>query len=1494
MKKFTLLLFMLIFAQTNIWAQNACPNDQTVVTSEGCSITVADYTPQTFFDPTPTSITQDPAPGSILNVGYHTIMFTATYDGAPDKTCSFVLRVKDNTAPTMNTIPTQTVFIEEDGSIIMQNYIPFANPTDDCDNSPTATQDPAANAVLTDFNQYTTVTITATDNSDNSTETTFQVLATDSINPTISCLGDQELTVNTVCQVALPDYRGFLTISDNYYPNESLTVTQVPAPGTTLYPGITMVEIEVSDPSNNASHCSFEIEITDEIPPMVLTIPPQTLYIDQNGQITMPDYIPLAQVSDGCDQDPLVVQVPNFGLINDFEQYTSVTITATDAAQNTASTTFAMTYLDSISPSITHEPLPDVLVDDDCLAFIPDYTATAVVSDNYYPVNELVITQDPAAGEQYTLGEYNIRLTVTDPEDNVANYTLPVNIIDGMPPVITPIGDQTLFIDENGQIYVPDYKEEATITDNCDSDPIRSQDPPVGLLENFETVTTYRVTAEDFSGNISTDFFDVTYVDAIPPTFDYPESYELFVDETCTTVIPDVIALGTVTDNYSGVASITQFPTEGTEIGLTNAPVTLTAVDFAGNESQIEVEMIVRDLIPPVLEDIPSQTVFIDAEGEVTLPDYIPMANAFDFCDPAPEVIQLPAPGLLPNFDDYTEIAITATDNFGNETIEIFPIVFVDLIPPVITCPIIEILEVGETCTAVLPDYALDATATDNYSEYIIWEQSPEIGSIVELGPVEITLTAIDDSGNASSCTFTVDVVDNQAPLVNQLNDTTIYFNQDGEIIVPDYIPLANVRDFCDIDPEAYQLPPAGLLVEYEDYTEIAIIATDFADNSTLMTFDVAFVDSISPTIECLPQQTLFKDEFCLVEVPDYTGDIVTTDNVDPNPIVTQEPLPGTFIEDDLFTIRVVSTDASGNSKSCSFFVQTIDEIPPVIPECPNGHELYVDQDCQVLLPDLREMIAPTDNCDPLPTIVQTPDIGTPLTVGIYNITFLVSDLNNNITTCSFPVTVTDVIPPVITQMMGDQVIDVIPNTCDGILPNYTSYIEATDNCDLELTYTQLPAPGTIISGMVNEITIEVTDSFDNVAFNIFNVAVIDDQAPIITCPIETFTVPAGEECYAEVPDFTLVVPVTDNCDDAPNFVQSPLPGELFLTETEVLLTATDASGNTSTCTVSVVSEDVTPPAIEEVTNQTLEAVENCEAILPFYPDLIEIVDNCDANPTVYQVPLEGTTIGGNTEVTVFAEDASGNNSSYTFIVQITDNTPPVINCVNNISSCDPVIVFDEPIATDNCSVSSIEQIAGPPSGSDFPIGITPIVFEATDEAGNTSTCQFNIEVYPIPEVVLYEYEDPEFCDDDEPIELPLGTPLGGLYAGNGVENGYFHPAIAGVGTHIITYTYTSEDGCSATDEIEVIVSICSGNAEYSGESLSLFPNPFNDKLTLQMTKTDIDMIQVMDYSGKMMMVKDVQAKNYTMDMADLPSGIYFIHVQCASGNHFFQKVIKN
>jgi hypothetical protein len=81
------------------------------------------------------------------------------------------------------------------------------------------------------------------------------------------------------------------------------------------------------------------------------------------------------------------------------------------------------------------------------------------------------------------------------------------------------------------------------------------------------------------------------------------------------------------------------------------------------------------------------------------------------------------------------------------------------------------------------------------------------------------------------------------------------------------------------------------------------------------------------------------------------------------------------------------------------------------------------------------------------------------------------------------------------------------------------------------------------------------------------------------------------------------------------------------------------------------------------------------------------------------------------------------------------------------------------------------------------------------------------VTVNPVPQVSLSSLSP--VCDTASAFALTGGAPAGGVYSGSGVSNGSFDPSAAGVGSNVITYLYTDNNGCSGTAATTVEVLDC-------------------------------------------------------------------------------------
>jgi hypothetical protein len=100
--------------------------------------------------------------------------------------------------------------------------------------------------------------------------------------------------------------------------------------------------------------------------------------------------------------------------------------------------------------------------------------------------------------------------------------------------------------------------------------------------------------------------------------------------------------------------------------------------------------------------------------------------------------------------------------------------------------------------------------------------------------------------------------------------------------------------------------------------------------------------------------------------------------------------------------------------------------------------------------------------------------------------------------------------------------------------------------------------------------------------------------------------------------------------------------------------------------------------------------------------------------------------------------------------------------------------------------------------------GMKTITYSYTDANGCSATASSTITVNSLPVVTIGNIS--AICTGSSPVTLTAGNPAGGTYSGNGITNNSFNPALVGVGTYPVTYTYTDGNGCSASTNGSVTV----------------------------------------------------------------------------------------
>jgi sugar lactone lactonase YvrE len=180
-----------------------------------------------------------------------------------------------------------------------------------------------------------------------------------------------------------------------------------------------------------------------------------------------------------------------------------------------------------------------------------------------------------------------------------------------------------------------------------------------------------------------------------------------------------------------------------------------------------------------------------------------------------------------------------------------------------------------------------------------------------------------------------------------------------------------------------------------------------------------------------------------------------------------------------------------------------------------------------------------------------------------------------------------------------------------------------------------------------------------------------------------------------------------------------------------ITLTVTDTGGGSDTDEVLVNIVDTMPPTINVVGANPLTV----ECHTSFSDPGATAGDGCDGSVAVNTSGSVDADTPGTYAITYTATDGT-HTATATRIVHVVDTAAPVISCPANVvvtlppnsSATATAVNYPAATATDSCS-TSVTVGSSPASGSVFPVGTTTVNATATDGAGNTSSCSFNVTV---------------------------------------------------------------------------------------------------------------------------------------------------------------------
>ncbi|MCK6639339.1 MAG: HYR domain-containing protein [Bacteroidia bacterium] len=466
-----------------------------------------------------------------------------------------------------------------------------------------------------------------------------------------------------------------------------------------------------------------------------------------NATVTFPS---IAAV-DNCDGNVSVIQTSGLPSGSSFSVGTTInTFTATDGNGNTSTCSFSVTVQDTVRPVAICQNTTIYIASNGIATVTPaqlDAGSTDACGIASYSLSQTTFNCSQIAAD------FPIVLTVTDVHGNVAACTSLVDIYENLAPVAL-CHDTTLYLNATGDVTLT-----APMIDDGTYDECHIVDLRVYPWNSWSVVLgcanlgTNNVTlgSHDQFGNFGTCTSVVTILDTIDPL---PLCQNLTVHLNASgnaSIIPAMINNGS--SDACGIASMSVSPNSFSCANVGSNTVTLTVTDVSGNSSTCTSIVTVVDTIRPVV-NTQNLTLQLNAAGTASIIPAMVNNGSTDACGIASMSVS-PNSFSCANIGANT-VTLTVTDVNGNSRTGTAIVTVADTVHPVAICQNISVTLSGGTAT--ITGAMINNGSYDNCSVASL-SASPNTFTCSNTGANTVTLTVTDQSGNSSSCTAIVTVI---------------------------------------------------------------------------------------------------------------------------------------------------------------------------------------------------------------------------------------------------------------------------------------------------------------------------------------------------------------------------------------------------------------------------------------------------------------------------------------------------------------------------------------------------------------------------------------------------------------------------------------------------------------------------------------------------------------------------------------------------------------
>ncbi|MEC9475666.1 MAG: HYR domain-containing protein [Planctomycetota bacterium] len=1179
----------------------------------------------------------------------------------------------------------------------------------------------------------TTVTYIAVDSSDNTTTHSFLVVVDDVDLPSIQGLpGTVIVNTNPDLCTALVSWAA-PTIVDNC---PGSTVTSDHNPGDAFPVGVTMVTYTATDAQGNQSQSSFEMTVIDDQEPLVSGIP-TSLVLDNDPGICGAVYEWMApEASDNCGNPAISISHTSGQL---FEiGTTNVSVTVDDGNGNVLNFGFSVEVLDSEAPSIARMPEDITVMAEMGLCTTNVDWELPDASDNCEAAT-LVANHQPMT--DYPVGTTEVTYTATDIYGNIALETFNITVVDDQAPGLSGLPADLSTNSLPGVCGATVAWADPNTEDNCGIASLETTNDSGSVFDVGVTAVTYTLT--DVNGNVTKDSFLVTITDVENPVIADMPADVILDNEPGECGAIATWESPTASDNCT-VSTLEPDHASGAFFPVGTTEVTYTATDDSGLQSTASFLVIINDQETPTITGLIGSVSFTNSEGACDGVATWDSPTAADNCG-IESLTSSHESGWIFSVGE-TLVTYTAVDIHGNNSTATVTVTITD--------------DESPTFVSAPADIALPNDAGD-CSALVTWD-TPEPadncqvmslgtthlpGTVFTVGVTPVTYSAMDIYGNVATHTFIVTVIDNELAEILDVPATIALDAEEGLCTAVATWDPPSAADNCGIlnfesTHTSGDVFPVGM-------TTVTLTATDSYFNVTTSTFDIEVTDAQAPSIVGMPDDIQLGSEPGLCSALASWTPPTGEDNCGIQSLVSSHD-PDTYFNVGTTEVTITLTDLHGNVTEDVMLVTVTDIENPLIINLPERVTIPTEPGiCQGTTswedPDT------SDNCavDLLEVSVES---GSMLPVGDTDVVYTVTDIHGNSTSQSFIVTVEDQESPQFSSVPENILQSNDLDECGGAVT--WADPEATDNCEV-LSLTSSHASGDFFAVGTTEVTLTVTDVHENVQTTSFLVTVEDDQDPVILdIPLDVTSTAETGLCGASI---TWIEPTaTDNCIEV-TLDSSHQPGDFFpVGSSDVIYTAMDSHGNVIADKFKVtITDDEAPALVGMPSDMTITAEAGlCSATVSW--EEVTSTDNCEIESLGSDHHSGDSYPVGDTLVTYTTSDIHGNVTSEDFLITITDdeapeflNIPERVTVSSEPGLCSASVSWDEPVASDNCEIDSIELTHN--SGSQFPVGETTVSLTATDIHNNSTTVDFTVDVI--------DQEAPQILNT--PADITSGTDAG-------------------------------------------------------------------------------------------------------------------------------------